>query len=232
MCLLILFVLPSVRASGQTERNHEMLAYGTLGHNYAEGMYGELAAIGTYHYGDDLALRGGLECSTAGRLEAMTGWEAGMTVGECRLWFVTYCQWRRFALWKTNEFCSRIGLGLTRNGWRVQMGLARRTMTATMVNWLSHNTDFLSEPFNFMYEVCHTWSFGKDDEWMLSARVSDFDDFVIDRAYQPLFSVMGRWKVWQHTELVGRVIVHPTGMLSLSANYYEFMMNIGVNMVW
>lgn len=232
MCLLLLYVLPCVRASGQTEKGHGVLAFGTVGHNYAGGAYGALAAIGTYHYGDGFALRGGLECSTFCKFSAMTGWESGMAVGECQLRFVTYCLWRRFSLWKTDEFSNRIGLRLMRNGWSVQMGLAWRTMTQAGVNWLNHSTDFLFEPFNLMYEVCHTWRLGKRKEWAVSARVSDFDDFVMDRAYQPQFSVEGRWKVRQHAELFGRAVVHPTGMFSLSANYYEAMMNIGVNMLW
>ena len=232
ICLLLQLVLPRVWASGQTESKHEMLAYGTLGHNYAEGVYGALGARGAYHYGDELALRCGIECNSSGRLSAMTGWESGMTMGECRLWLVTYCLWRRFPSWRTNEFSSRIGLRLIRNGWSVQMGLAWRTMTQAGVNWLNHSTDFLFEPFNLMYEVCHTWRLGKRKEWAVSARVSDFDDFVMDRAYQPQFSVEGRWKVRQHAELFGRAVVHPTGMFSLSANYYEAMMNIGVNMLW
>lgn len=204
----------------------------TAGHNYTQSLYGAMAALGNYKYDSTLALSAGVELNTSAATAATLGWQAGMRLGECRLLLVNRCLWRRFAAWKINEFSGHVGAGVEWSGWRCQLGLATRMITPTGVDWLNESTDWIVEPFNLMYELLYRFRLDSAGRWRAELRAADFDDFVTDRAYQPLFSCQAAWCITDKTELSARALLHPTGMMSLSANYYEAMFNLGVKMLW
>ena len=191
-----------------------------------------MAVLGTYCPNGVLSLRGGMEAGAAGTWAATMGWQSALPAGQVRLLFINRMLWRRFAVWRLDEFSSHVGVGAEWRGWRVHLGVAERMVTPTGIDWLNESTTYVFEPFNLMYELCYRLLLGSDGRWMLVLRVADFDDFVTDRAYQPLFSASAVWRLAPGIELAARGLLHPTGMLSMSANYYEAAFNLGMKWLW
>ena len=95
-----------------------------------------------------------------------------------------------------------------------------------------HSADFVLEPFNLMYELEYHVRLGRTEQWGLAVRVADFDDFVADRAFQPMLSIGTSRKISDTFDIWCRATVHPTGIFNVSVSYYEFYVNIGIVKKW
>lgn len=228
---IVLSVLAFLLPAAQAQRLSLDLRT-TAGHNYAQGGYASVGALGCYRPDSAVAVRFGVQCGTGAVMAYTADWTAAMRLGSVKLQLVSKGLWRRFAGWHIDEFSGLAAIGIGWRGWDVHVGLASRMMADSRTAWLDERTDWLSEPFNLMYELRYKAWFGTRRRWLGELAVANYDDFVIDRAYQPLFSCSAGWLVSEKVELAARAVLHPTGMLSLSANYYEAWFNIQMILKW
>ncbi|MBP5341893.1 MAG: hypothetical protein J6Y52_06010 [Bacteroidales bacterium] len=205
--------------------------YTTVGHSYADNYYVAMAVMTDYRPNETLNLTAGLETFRSNGYAATTAWQCQLPVFDGRFFVYNRYLYRLFARWNTNEFSSHVALGYENDHWRVSLGMANRFMSPFRPYDLTGSTDYVFEPFNLMYEVQLRFGLDRAERWHMALRMADFDDFVTDRAYQPLFSVVAARETGP-VEVYGRLVCYPTGMLSLSANYYQLFFNLGVRKQW
>ncbi len=63
--------------------------------------------------------------------------------------------------------------------------------------------------------------------WNISLRFANFDDFQVERMWQPLFNIGGRYDIDNHWRVVADVTCKPTGMFHLNASFYGIQVRAG-----
>lgn len=190
------------------------------GHNYAYGLYGTAAVLLERHPSSGISYHVGATGCSAGEWAAAAGVGIAVPCGNIEVRIDYRALWRRFAQWNIDELSGGALVGLQWRGWRLMLGLADRMVAPAGVDWLGESMDWVAEPLNLMYELCYSFALG-NGPWRGEVRLADYDDFVTDRAYQPIVSLRCARRLADRGEVYLRCLLHPTGMLSLSANYYE-----------
>lgn len=231
ICVLLVSALPLSAQEVGGPRGLSGRFYTTVGHSYADNFYLAMAVMTDYQPNETLKLTAGLETFRSNGYAATTGWQCRLPMCGGRFFVYNRYLYRLFARWNTNEFSSHVALGYEDGHWRATLGLANRFMSPFRPYDQTGSTDYVFEPFNLMYEVQVRFGLDRGGRWQMVLRMADFDDFVTDRAYQPLFSVAAGRQAGP-LEVYGRMVCYPTGMFSLSANYYQLFFNIGVKKQW
>lgn len=230
--VFVFLLLLLCQASRAQEATVVGRAYGTAGHNYTEGVYGSLAAVADWRAGDGLVLTAGVEGFRAGGMAATAGWRCRTSWAGGRLSLFGRYLWRRLERWNVNECSAHTGLAWRSTHWLASLGVANRFIRPIHTYNKGMGTAWMIEPFNVMYELQYTLPLGKPDTWALALRVADFDLFLTDRAYQPLFSMAVSRTIAGGLKAAARAVCQPTGMLSLGANYYHLFVNLGIEKQW
>ncbi|MBP5677366.1 MAG: hypothetical protein J6W88_02580 [Bacteroidales bacterium] len=228
---VVLLCMFSVSSMAQ-ERGLTGRFYGVLGHSYAENFYGSMAMVADYSTGKGLGLTGGVELFRGSGYAATAAWQSRLPWPSEHFFLYNRYLYRLFARWNLNEFSSHVALGYETKHWRFTFGVANRFMSPFHAYDKSGSTDYVFEPFNIMYEIYYKTAFGRDDSWTFGARASDYDDFVTDRTFQPMFSVAVGHDFTKNVDIYLRTVCCPTGMFSLSANYYELFFILGLHKKW
>ncbi len=226
-----LLALSATQVSAQ-EQKLAVRAYGVVGHSYADNFYGALAATAHYQASPNLCLTGGMEALRNQGYSLTAAWQANLPWFDQHFFLYNRYLYRLFARWNTNEFSSHVGVGYEDKHWRATLGLANRFLSPSTPYDQTGSTDYVFEPFNLMYEVQFRFHLDRSEQWLMTLRASDFDDFVTDRAYQPLFSLGVARSLSPSLQIYTDLVCQPTGMFSLSANYYQLFLKLGGRMLW
>ena len=224
---LLLATMAQAQEKGLTGR-----LYGVVGHSYAENFYGSMAMVADYGTDKGLHLTGGVELFRGSGYAVTAAWQTQLPWPSKRFFLYNRYLYRLFARWNLNEYSTHVAVGYATEHWRFSLGMANRFMSPFHPYDKTGSTDYVFEPFNLMYEIQYQFDFGRDDRWSLLLRAADFDDFVTDRGYQPMFSVALGRSFQRQLSAYFRTVCYPTGMFSLSANYYELYFNLGIQKKW
>lgn len=219
------------RATAQ-EQKLSARVYGIVGHSYADNFYGALATTAHYQAAPNLRLSGGMEALRNQGYALTAAWQANLPWCDQHFFLYNRYLYRLFARWNTNEFSTHVAIGYENKHWRATLGLANRFISPSTPYNQTGSTDYVFEPFNLMYEVQYRFHLDRGERWLMALRAADFDDFVTDRAYQPLFSLALGHNITKSLQIYGDLVCYPTGMLSLSANYYQLLFKIGGRKQW
>ena len=206
------------------------MLHGLAGNNLTEGNIVGIEMLGEYGVTTSWSAGAGLQSYGDGNF-AFTLTSTNRLPGD---WSGLFASWRLlgrvFPQWDAGMIATMVEAGMDGKHWCVALGFTNIISgPAQMLNF-SQGVDYLTEPFNLMYKVGYHTGVGKRS--VLSGRVSNYDDFLVEVAYQPLFTVAWNYVLNDRLSMDCRLRVHPTGLLSLSANYYEIMLIVGVKWVW
>jgi len=109
-------------------------------------------------------------------------------------------------------------------GWRTahfsaQLGLS--------VRWIFGGADTVMEPIDPYYRIAGTLK-KPGSQWNISAGISNFTRYQVERAMQPIFFIEGRYRIGRKFSLVGELNIKPAGMFHLTATWYGFSAGLGV----
>lgn len=230
--VMVLTLLLSVLRTHAQEAAASVRVYSTVGHNYSEGVYGSVAAWSDWLAGDGLVVSAGAEALRAKGFALGAGWRSRLSWFGGRLSLFGRYLWRRLGRWNTDECSAHTGLAWRSGRWQASLGLASRFARPVHSRSQERAAGWLFEPFNVMYELQYTQPLDHKGLWELAFRVADYDWFMADRAYQPLFSLAASRNFGHGLTAAARAVCQPTGMLSLSANYYHLFVNLGIEKKW
>lgn len=126
---------------------------------------------------------------------------------------------------RMSDFCAALSVGWRFDYVSVQIGGFARVMDSWDYGW--HSTDkYQSEPFNLLYRL-EVFCRPQTNNWNISAGISNKDDWQMERMWQPMFLLGGRYDIDEHwrVHLDGQMKI--TGMFHLNATFYAAYLRAG-----
>lgn len=117
-----------------------------------------------------------------------------------------------------NDFTAALGVGYRMDYVSVTLGVFARVLDDWNREWHTNDT-YVVEPFNMLYRL-EVFCRPQTNPWNLSFIFTDFDDYQMERMWQPLFAIKAYWDVVDHWRLNFGVQCKPNGMFHLDATFY------------
>lgn len=128
---------------------------------------------------------------------------------------------------RIHEAAAALSLGYRMDYVDVEIGMFTRLMSAFHREWHSEE-EILTEPIDMLYSL-EVFVRPQSSRWNLSLRISDFDDYQIERMWQPLFMLGGRYSPTERLSVLLQAQCKPTGMFHLNAAFYGATIRAGVS---
>ncbi len=123
------------------------------------------------------------------------------------------------------EAAASIGIGYRMDYVDVQFGLHGRLINSIKRDKHSEDQLLWEEP-HLLYGVT-AYVRPQTSNWNISLRFANYDDFQIERMWQPLFNIGGRYDINKHWRVLADVTCKPTGMFHLCASFYGIDVRAG-----
>lgn len=141
------------------------------------------------------------------------------------LFLETRLLYKAIARNQIHDFVGGISLGYRMDYFQIQIGGAGRMMATMHQDWHSnHQLDF--EPV--MQYALEVFVRPQKSPWNLSFRFTNFDDWQVERFFQPLFMLNSYVTLAPNWRLLMRVECKPTGMFHLNASFYGADGTVGI----
>jgi len=126
---------------------------------------------------------------------------------------------------RMSDFCAALSVGWRFDYLSVQIGGFVRILDSWDRNWHSEEK-YEVEPFNLLYRV-ELFCRPQTNNWNISVGLSNRDDWQMERMWQPLFQLGGRYDIDEHwrVSLDGELKI--TGMFHLNATFYAAYLRAG-----
>ena len=129
-----------------------------------------------------------------------------------------------------SDFSAGLRGGYLRNHFEADFGFYVRFIGDLKPDEMLTQKRYIVEMFNLMYNV--EGRLKKDDaRWNIGLRISNYDDFQIERAMSPIFALKARFspnKENQKFYLWAEIALKPAGALHLASNFYDFSSRVGI----
>ena len=126
---------------------------------------------------------------------------------------------------KMSDLCAALSVGWRFDYVSVQIGAFARVMDSWNRSWHSEDK-YQVEPFNLLYRL-EVFARPQTNNWNISVAMSNIDDWQMERMWQPLFRLGGRYDIDEHwrVSLDGELKI--TGMFHLNATFYAAYLRAG-----
>ncbi len=125
------------------------------------------------------------------------------------------------------DIAAAVGIGYRMDYINVQFGVHGRMMNAFERDKHSPNQILFELP-HLLYGV-EVFVRPSTSPWNMSLYFGNYDDFQIERMWQPIFRLGGSYKIDTHWQLLADVTCKPTGMFHLNACFYGVHARIGAS---
>lgn len=146
-----------------------------------------------------------------------------LPVGE--LFLETEILYNAIARNRQSDFCAALSLGYRMDYVSVNVGMFSRVMSS----WdrdLHSSEAYNSEPFNLLYRL-EVFCRPQISRWNISAAFANIDDYQMERIWQPIFTLGGRYDIDSHWRVLLSAQCKPTGMFHLNATFYAAYVRAG-----
>ncbi|MGN0186221.1 MAG: hypothetical protein ACI392_00530 [Paludibacteraceae bacterium] len=205
--------------------------YAEYGYNTTWGHFGHIAVGGYFPITTYFDLQAAIDLCTAnsyaldGRATVRFPLRVGQLALENRLLY------RAIICSATHEACAALSLGYRMDYFAVSIGAFSRFYSPMDNDHHTQNAGYMVEPFNLLWNIeGHVRR--ENDFWNIGLRISNFDDFQIERFNEPIFTLVGRYNPTEKIHLFAEVYCKPSGMLHGAANFYNAGARIGLNYIF
>ena len=126
-----------------------------------------------------------------------------------------------YYVWDIQEVVFLFGAGAKYSRFDARFGISTRVI---MPSGSSKNIVF--EPFNLQYDIGVS-VFPQLKKWNLRFGISNYDDFLFERAEVFIFSIKGDYRFSEKWGIFCKANFRPAGNFHMSANYYSFYFQTG-----
>jgi hypothetical protein len=223
--LFCTIVLLCKQTNAQNRQNLKVTA--EYGYNYTWENFGALAVVGSFPLKDyfisDIGIKAYTSNIYAFSCNARTIFPK--KYGEWRI--ENKLLYRAFVRNKINEFSGGVLAGFRHNYINVGVGLSARLNSKFGEPSITNQQRYIIEPFNPLYFIeCNMIK--NSNLWNIGVRVANFDDFQIERPYQPIFTLTGKYSLKNKPlTFFSEATLKPSGVFHLSANFYEIRTQFG-----
>ena len=126
---------------------------------------------------------------------------------------------------QANEFIHAISLGYRMQYVSVQLGIFSRVMIPMPYERNSDNA-YITEPFNLVYRA-EAFVRPQTSCWNLSVAISNMDDYMIERPWNPMLYLGGWYDIDSHWRVRMAAKYKNAGMFHMNAHYYAAELRVG-----
>lgn len=199
--------------------------YVGYGYNFTWGSYADFDIVSRIPLNPYFEMDAGVQLSTANvyTLSFDARPKFPLPVGE--MYLDTRLLYKIVARNKIHDVAASFGLGYRMDYVDVQIGAFTRFMNEFGRPWHSES-EIVGEPISMHYSI-EVFVRPQTSPWNLSMRIANYDDFQLERVWQPLFMLGGRYSPLSHLDLLAEVECKPTGMFHLDASFYGIKARLG-----
>ena len=203
-------------------------SYGEYGYTRTGGNRCSLALLADYQFND--YFKGGVSVQgTLGYPLAMNlYWQADLLQAKCgTLYLENRYLYRLFPNYKLQEFNGVLDLGWENRHFNFQLGLCNRFIAEIPLR-KDGGMGTIFEPMNVVFSVEGN-VFDQSHPWNIGGRISNFDDFLIERVSIFIYCIKGYYELDDGLRLTGEVCIHPCSSLNLSAQPNGVAARVGIS---
>lgn len=203
-------------------------SYGEYEYNRTEGSNCALAIFGDYQLNEYFTAGLGLKGTLGYPLSINLYWQADLLQAKCgTLYLENRYLYRLFPNYKLQEYNGLLDFGWRNRHFNFQLGLCNRYIAEIPLR-LDGGMGTIFEPMNVIFCVEGN-VFDQSHPWNIGGRISNFDDFIIERVSVFIYCVKGYYALNDNLRLTGEVCFHPCGNLNLSAQGNGLETHIGIS---
>lgn len=143
-----------------------------------------------------------------------------------RLYLENRYLYRLFPRYNKQEFTAVLNLAYLSNHFNIHLGLFNRYFGAIPLRE-NGGQSTIFEPMN-LYISIEAILFKPSHQWNISAKVSNYRDFVIEHFTLLFYSINTYLDVKENMRFTAEIGLHPTGTFSLSSQQNGFFLNAGL----
>ena len=211
--------------SGFGIQRYSIKANVEYGYNYTYNSYANFSGIATIPFSSHFEMEGRLQLSTANFYVGgfVLRPKIPFKVGE--LFFETRAQYNLLARNKIHETCAGLSLGYRMDYVSAQLGAFTRVFTPFNHD-MNEGYGFTSEVYNIFWRL-EVFVRPQRNKWNVSASIANNNDFQIERMWQPIFNLGGRYDIDEKWRVHADIEFKPTGMFHLNASFYSVIAKVG-----
>ncbi len=222
MCFAPVFgAVPTMYAA----QRYSLAVYADYGYNYTWENYGGASVIATMPINPHFELVAGVQALSSNVHTASVDIRPVFPLPVGDLYLSTRAVYTAAVRNTMQDIAASVGIGYRMDYVDVQFGLQGRMMNAFKRD--KHSTDeVLFEVPSLLYGV-EVWVRPQTSVWNLSLRMANYDDFQIERMWQPFFRLGAWYDVNNHWRVLADITCKPTGMFHLCASFYGIQARAG-----
>ena len=225
--LLVLALAGSLVVRAQTPVGPVTLkAYAEYSYNYTYGHFANFDVLTRVPLNPYFELDAGVQASTANIYTVSADLRPKFPVPVGEMYLDTRLLYKAVVRDRMHDFAASLGLGYRMDYVDVHVGLFTRLMSDFNRDWHSED-EMVTEPLGVIYNV-EVFVRPQSSPWNLSMRIANYDDFQIERIWQPLFMLGGRYNPTERLSVLLEAQCKPTGMFHLNASFYGATLRAGV----
>lgn len=143
-----------------------------------------------------------------------------------RLYLENRYLYRLFPRYDKQEFTAVLNLAYISNHFNIHLGLFNRYFGVIPLRE-NGGQSTIFEPMN-VYVALEALLFKPSHRWNISARVSNYRDFVIEHFTLLFYSINSYYNISEDMRLTAEIGLHPTGTFNLSSQQNGFFLNAGL----
>ncbi len=224
---ILLLALGSLTAGAQ-KKPIELKAYTEYEYNHSSGHHGALAVSGMFPVNEYFELRAGLNAATENAYAVDGRAVVNFPVRTGKLMLENRINYHAVARNLTHHLSAGISLGYRTDHLRTTLGGYSRLYGPMNDSGHTGNIDYLTEPFNLLWSV--EGRLRRDsDFWNIGLRLSNFDDFQIERSNQPIVTLTAECKPADSIRFFAEAFCKPAGVFHMAANHFGSGVRFGIS---
>lgn len=229
--LTVICLCLSLSVLAQDNEGISLKTYVEYGYNYTWEHYGSLSVIGNFPINSHFELEAGLNTNSANiyALNVKSIVKFPLKVGQLKL--ENRYLYNMLLRNNSNDFCGALSIGYYINHLSVSAGFFARLYGNLVFDSHEGSVSTIIEPFNLIYSI-EGQLFKQDHLWNLGARISNHNDFTIERFNEPIFTLLGIYKATNSIKLFTEISCKPSGIFHVTANFYSIFGHIGFIYKW
>ena len=228
--LLLFSLLPLLSVAKTTDTTSEfhpqLNVWLEYGYNYTWRNYGNLELQAQLPLNPYFEMDAAAHLSTANVYSISADFRPKFPLPYGHLYLETKLVYRAVARNQIHNMSSAFSFGYRCDYVRFQLG-AYLIMFGEFNRDFHGNTEVFIESPSITYAL-EAWVRPQTSVWNMNLRISNYNDYSIERAWQPLFAIGGRYDINQHLKVLAEVECKPTGMFHLNASFYGITARVGV----
>ena len=227
--LVVLFAAIAFAVGAFPQENREPImvkAYIGYGYNYTYRSYANIDVRADIPINEHFELDASFEECTANIFSVGTNLRPKFALPVGEMYVETKLLYKAVVRNSIHDFNAGLSLGYRMDYVDVQIGMFGHLMSEFHRKWNSED-EIVTEPISMLYRV-NVYVRPQASKWNLNLGLTNFDDYIVERFWQPMFFVGGRYNINERMRVLADVEIKPTGMFHLDASFYGIKARVGL----